>query len=91
MPDMSTISTVPVIASKDVSGSMTTTQSPTDDCDIIEQILREAAAGVEAGDVDRLMAMFEKWKTNARKPAFTSGRLSTIQAHSSPKKTTKES
>ena len=39
---------------------MTTIGSPADDLSLIEQILREAAAGVEAGDVDRLMAMFDE-------------------------------
>jgi len=38
-----------------------TTELPsTEDLDLIEQIQRAAAAGVEAGDVDRLMAMFEE-------------------------------
>ena len=39
---------------------MISTQTSTDDRDLIEQILRQAAAGVEAGSVDRLMAMFDE-------------------------------
>lgn len=39
---------------------MTSVNQPADDLDLIEQIQRDAAAGVEAGDVDRLMAMFDE-------------------------------
>lgn len=39
---------------------MTTVSQSPEDLDLIEQIQHAAAAGVEAGDVDRLMAMFEE-------------------------------
>lgn len=39
---------------------MTRTDQSADDLKLIEQVQRDAAVGVEAGDVDRLMAMFKE-------------------------------